>query len=98
LVNALLKNTDIINATTIDPKKLITDDYKDFSKLFLSNDSLDCLVNEIKKEILDKLEPKESKKETKAENKSSTQSRNEQVDPLLIGKHFRRNLFVLHFF
>ena len=60
LVNALLKakDQDLINATSFDPKKLITDDYKEFAKLFVDGDeSLKSLVNELKKDILDKFEP-----------------------------------------
>lgn len=72
LVNALLKNKDqdVISATSFDPKKLITDDYKEFAKLFVDGDeSLKSLVNEFKKEILDKFEPKkpEEKKPTTSE-------------------------------
>ena len=72
LVNALLKSKDqdLISATSVDPKKLITDDYKEFAKVFVNGDeSLKSLINEFKKEILDKFEPKkpESPKATVSE-------------------------------
>lgn len=84
LVNALLKNKDqdVISATSFDPKKLITDDYKEFAKLFVDGDeSLKSLVNEFKKEILDKFEPKkpEEKKQTAA---TATTARD--TDPLAV--------------
>lgn len=84
LVNALLRNqsNDLINATTIDPKKLITDDYKEFDKLFQDDNSLANLVNEFKKEILDKFEPKETKKKSTTSEEQPPQRRSE--NPLLI--------------
>lgn len=74
LVNVLLKNKDQIFATTIDPKKLITDDYKQFDKLFQDDNSLDSLVGELKKEIIDKFEAK--KTPVKQSNTSTEQSSN----------------------
>ena len=81
LINVLLKNSDRILACTLSPPNLVTDDYQQFDRLFANDDSLNSLVKEIRKEILDKID--EQPKSTPANEQQQPQRRD---NPLLINE------------
>lgn len=63
---------------TFDAAKYVTDDFKVFDNLFTNDESLQNLVNEFKKEILDKFENNNKEEEKKAKKSDEV-----KVSPLI---------------